>query len=1451
MDRLATAGGSRPVEANGRVGRRVYSGLFMVTLATLTYEVLLTRIFSVTMWYHFAFVAVSIALFGMTLGALIVYALPRVFTRDRVRHHLALSSLLFGLAIVVSFLVHLTIPFEAHLSFVGIISLAVNYAVLSVPFVFSGVSVSLALTRFPKHVGKLYAADLAGAATGCIAVIYILKLTDGPTAVLVVAFFACVGAFLFADPVDSRRLFRVAVASLLVFGFAAAGHTILVRSQAPLLRLVHVKGEVESRALYEKWNSYSRIRVDESPFRPEHAFGWGMSSEYPFDRPIEQHLLKIDATAGTVLTAFDGDLGGLEHLKFDVTNVAHYMRPDSKVLVLGAGGGRDILSALAFEQRSITAVEFNGDIIDTVNKTFGDFTGHLDKHPKVAFVHDEARSFVARSDETFDIIHVSFTDTFAATAAGAFVFTESSLYTVEAWEDFLEHLGPGGVISFSRFYVRGIPGEAYRLAALASASLARFGVARPRDHILMVVRMLPERTEPGPDGVATILVSNEPFSAADLETVREVSRRLKFDVVLDPSSSPDPTLAAIAGGNAADIIAGYPIDVSPPTDDSPFFFHMVRAADIFDRRLWDKGVLTTDLLDPALVLGSLLAIVVILTVLFIAVPLALTADRGALRGSLPLFLFFGSIGLGFMLVEVSQLQRMNLFLGHPTFGLSVVLFTLLLSSGVGSYMTERISPNGVSRQALLALVGLVAALAAFGLLTPVAVRELQGQTTPVRVLSAAVFLFPIGVFMGTAFPLGMRVASSRAAGITPWLWGFNGAASVCASVLAVAIAINLSISASFWIGFSWYVVALGAFAWFTGEARVSLQFASGRRYLWAIAGSSRKLRAALKGAALALRDAPVPAAVRWWSRPSSATGLLLLVLTLAAWLRVDGLAWALPHIPHPDEARIVDNVIVTAGGIPGVVFSDYGPVPFHLLRVLGTLASLIVPAYSMSDPADAMNTYVLARFIAACFGVGTVALVFVAGDMAYGRRVGLTGAAFMAFAVLAIQASRTYTVDVFLVFWSVLFLVMALRFMRGRSDLLFLSLMIVTGIAIATKVVAIFLLIPLAAAVYHAARDESPGTRFIAKRVFEMLGGLVIVALTFLLLTPSALAHAGEDWWLDFNDPNWWHAWNFPAGSHRLLWNLLLSEGAVRPLWALASTPEARFWNPIASLLAWGIGPAMLIASGIGVVVALKVRSSADWLLVSFLLGAYLTVANSHVQFIRYAYPMVPVLAILAARPLSALPSGFARRPLFARSVYSAVGVAVVVTALYALAFTAIFRDRDTRLQAEDWVFENIPPGSVVGVDGPDRFSDPFVDPVRYRVHVLPVYQLYYDTTRRVFPGAGPVTALLGERVRSSDGIVVDADAVLASWVEKHLEADYLVLSNRLSEQVEKADGAFERIREYYRELDDGSGPFQIVKEFRSRPAFWRFELDDSGAEHTFRIFDHPTITIYKRTRGG
>ena len=796
------------------LGRRIYAGLFLVALATMMYEILLTRIFSVTMWYHFAFMAISLAMFGMTMGTILVYLLPATFTPARARFHLALHALLFSVSIVFSFLTHLCIPFKPAVTILSVYSIGLTYVLISVPFVFSGICVSLALTKFPRDVSRLYAADLAGAAIGCLLLIPLLALTDGPTAVIVVALLACLGAISFGAGAGTLRRWAVPVGLLLaVF---AVGNTFLVARQQGLLRMAWVKGKWEEPPLYEKWNSFSRIRIFDfqRPTEPPQVTSLSPKYKMPAQPHRTQYQLDIDALASTVLTDYRGDLKNVDYLRYDLVNFAHHLRPGADVLVVGAGGGRDILSALVFGQKSVTAVEINGNTIAAVNGPFGEFTGHLDRDPRVKFVNDEARSYVGRSKNRFDIIQISMIDTWAATSAGAYVLAENSLYTEEAWTNFIRHLTPRGILAVSRWYFRDRPGEVYRMTSLAAAALKELGVQDPRGHIL-IVRNMGLNAEGGsqPDGVGTMLVSREPLSSSDVPTAERVAREMGFEIVLTPTASIEPAFEKLASSAPQAFLASHPLNITPPTDDSPFFFNMLRLRDIFNFSLYNQGV-TSFNMRAVFVLGVLLAVVVFLTLAFIVGPLILTTEKVALRGALPISVFFGCIGLGFMFVEISQMQRLVVFLGHPTYGLSVVLFSLLLSSSLGSYLTQGLSrtdERAIGRGAALRLALLLCLLVIFGLVTPWAMRHLQGATTPVRIATAASILAILGVFMGMPFPIGMALASRTFPALTPWLWGINGATSVCASVLAVVIALNSSISATFWTGAVCYGAALVAF----------------------------------------------------------------------------------------------------------------------------------------------------------------------------------------------------------------------------------------------------------------------------------------------------------------------------------------------------------------------------------------------------------------------------------------------------------------------------------------------------------------------------------------------------------------------------------------------------------------------------------------------------------------
>jgi predicted membrane-bound spermidine synthase len=791
-----------------RVTWRTLVGLLLISLATIMDEILLTRIFSVTMWYHFAFGAISIAMFGMTVGALQVYQRPEIYQSAHSKQQMARSSLWFAITAVGSVLTHMLVPFASQPVF-AIFWIALSYCLLSLPFYFSGVCICLALTKFPGNTSSLYTADLIGAASGCILLIYTLRITDAPTAVMVLALLGSLAATLLAVDGGLPHLARTAAITSAVLAAFVILNSILVLNQSSPLRVTWAKGIAEPRPLYEKWNSFSRISVDGNPNIATSVINEGISSTFQESQPTRQLSLMIDSGAETTITHFDGTFDDLAYLKYDVKNIVHQLHSNGSVLIIGAGGGRDILSALSMGQNKIRAVEINQSVLNTVNSRFGDFSGHLDRNPKVTFVNDEARSYIARTNERFDVIEASYIDTWASTAAGALSLTENSLYTVDAWRLFLGRLAPNGVLSFSRWYTTGLPAEAYRMTSLATAALRSQGVSDSRAHILLVRNMW--RNKKGVDliGAATILVSKEPFSHSDIDRFESFSKQMRFDIVLSPRFALDPTFAALANGEDPNVLlTSLQLNVSPPTDDCPFFFDMKPIRYLFRRTKLD----TTGIgLQSGEFVISLLLIVTMLILFFVLAPLARMMDKKAIRGLVPYWLFFAAIGLGFMLIEVSQMQRLIVFLGHPTYALSVVLFTLLLSGGIGSFTTFRlVKPN---RYSALRLLLLCLSLLVFGLLTPRVITALASSTTPVRIVLATGILFPPGLFMGMAFPLGLKMSTGTLDDLLPAFWGVNGAASICASILAMAIAMNAGISAAFWTGFCCYCVAFVAYCW--------------------------------------------------------------------------------------------------------------------------------------------------------------------------------------------------------------------------------------------------------------------------------------------------------------------------------------------------------------------------------------------------------------------------------------------------------------------------------------------------------------------------------------------------------------------------------------------------------------------------------------------------------------
>jgi hypothetical protein len=766
--------------SGGEPTRFTYAGLFLTTLSLLQLELFLTRIFSVTMWYHFAFMAISLAMFGLAAGAVLIEVMKK---RDP-HSTLAGAALWFAVSSGVCFAIQLYVPADPERELMWTV---VAFTLIAVPFVFGGVVVCVALTGFPAFSGKLYAADLAGSAAGCLLTIPILNTIHAPTAVILNAGIAALAALAFAVPQAGFLRWMAAGVAAVLFGVAG------INQSARAIDIQWIKGGRHNPGLYEKWNALSRIHVGKTGSQP---FGWGMSPAYKTDRKLDQLYLNIDSGAATVITKFDGNLEALEHLKYDITALAHYLRSGTSVLVIGVGGGRDILTALVFGQRHVTGVEINPDILGVLTDRFADYSGNLARNPAVTLAHDEARSYVARSPERFGIIQASLIDTWAATSAGAYVLTENGLYTKEAWSTFLNHLTPDGILTMSRWYYEAQPAETLRLTALATASLVDLGVADPRRHI-MVVRT-DDNSDLGQYSVATILVSRRPFTDAEVDRVTELSRQMQFLPVLTPLYADRPEFEAVADRRAYEaLVRAYPLNIAAPTDDSPFFFHMLKPRNLARPSTYQG---TNDMnLKAVKVLGTLLGIVSGLSAVAIIAPLVLRR-RVRKAGSVRLMVYFAAIGLAFMMVEVGQLERLIVFLGHPIYGLTVVLFVLLLSSSLGSLFSYRMGH-------WIWLLPLVLAGFIYG--APLFIRALIAASTPLRVAVSAALLFPSGFLMGMAFPVGIQKAHSASPGApTAWYWGINGAFSVISSVLAVVVAVFWGVTTTLLVGLTAYLVAL-------------------------------------------------------------------------------------------------------------------------------------------------------------------------------------------------------------------------------------------------------------------------------------------------------------------------------------------------------------------------------------------------------------------------------------------------------------------------------------------------------------------------------------------------------------------------------------------------------------------------------------------------------------------
>ena len=761
--------------------REVYLCVALTTMATLLLELSLTRIFSVVFYYHFAFLAISIALFGLGLGGVFSYVVAgwKGSLFAKLGRLSAANSLVVLLALWV-ILAQGDNPSNWDLALI--------YFTTALPFVLSGTIVSLAIGETIAKVDRVYFFDLLGAAAGCFVLLALLALVGGSGAVIGAAVTFAAAAAIWhslAGSVGGRA--RCVVLALALAAF------IVFNQKYEVLAIRHAKGQTIANEIFKQWNSFSRVAV------VRHSEG--------------DYSIVIDGDAATGIFPYDLDRltpAQQRELRDQGPALPYAVRPGAKALIIGPGGGWDVARALASGSRDVTAVEINPIIARTImQERLPGLSHDLYWHPAVHLFTGDGRSFVRNSADRYQVLQATLVDTWAATAAGAFALSENNLYTTDAFREYLAHLTDDGILAITRWGFEP-PRESLRLISLAIDALSQLGERDAWRHVI-VSR---QGDAAGYGALDTVLVARKPFSAEDIARARAAFAAGIQQAVYYPGSDiRNQFRDLLLSPNPADYQRGYTFDIAPVSDNRPFFFYTVQPRDLW-AFLKNTGVETADRkVNKAVpLLFSLMAVSLLATlVILVAPPIVLGTRLPAHKGVRGFLLYFLFIGAGYILIEVALIQKFVLFLGHPTYALTVVIFSMLVSSGLGSFASRRVVGRDQGRliKALGAAALLVAALAAVAgpLLT-----GLVGLPVVLKMAITVALLAPLGFAMGMPFPCGLERLEQWHAPSVRWAWSLNAASSVLGSVAALVCAVYLGLVQTLIIGGLFYFAALAVIA---------------------------------------------------------------------------------------------------------------------------------------------------------------------------------------------------------------------------------------------------------------------------------------------------------------------------------------------------------------------------------------------------------------------------------------------------------------------------------------------------------------------------------------------------------------------------------------------------------------------------------------------------------------
>lgn len=761
---------SIPVLVNRRL---LFAGIFLIALSGLVLEVSITRIFSAAIWYHFAFVAVSVALVGLGASGLVVQHRVKKL-KGKWAENLTIYSA-WGIAIFIPITL-----FVMHALASQVIYLPLFMILFSVPFFLVGIIISAAFNAFASVAGRLYAADLIGASAGALLVVLFLVLTGGEGATLIVGLIAAIGGTIFSRIAKNTKktvvslMFVAFALSLIFLNHATQIFAIPTDPTAQKDLPIYLREHPGSKIVKTEWNSFSRIDVVEGG-----AGGEGLVAK-----------VFIDGGAGTNIISWDGKTESRQELSTWMQYLPFKMMQDPKVLVIGSGGGRDVVASLVSGSKDVTSVEINPIIYETV-KSYGDRAGNVYSHEYVRSYVDEGRSFITRSSEKYDIIYVPFVDTWASVSSGGLSVSENFLYTLQGFQQYYDHLTDTGKIVTVRWLI-----DAPRFISTYAKLLEQNGI--PQDQLDRHLIMVTSDSYTQDPSVTMVIFSKSPFTDEEIRFFSQSFSQYGYKPILVPGQIMREPYSALLNGqiNLDQFYNMFETKVYPVTDDNPYFLS-------FEKPL------------PGVVEVLLYASVGIVAI-FLLVPFAWMKRRreeevGTKKseiGIATMIPYFAALGMGFILIELALLQKLILLMGNPTMTFALLLFTLLISSGAGSLLSARIAKNNMKN--LVFIIGGIAGLGIlYFLFLPPIIYSTIAEPIEAKAAVSIAILAPIGFLMGMPLPTGMRLLKVHRPDYIPWMWAVNGAFSVLGAVLAIALGIMYGSSLAMILGILIYLIALG------------------------------------------------------------------------------------------------------------------------------------------------------------------------------------------------------------------------------------------------------------------------------------------------------------------------------------------------------------------------------------------------------------------------------------------------------------------------------------------------------------------------------------------------------------------------------------------------------------------------------------------------------------------